>query len=133
MKLYKGRAGDSFRTDPWILTLFDGWFDPCPYDPQWCTDGLSLEWPDKTFINPPYSAPTKWIQKAIRHNKEQKKTMVLLLKHDSSTKWWSLLHEAGARFMPIMGRLKYQTGKSAMFPSVICVLPGERGIGMVSF
>jgi hypothetical protein len=119
----KGKAGDSFRTDMWILEMFQGWFDPCPFDPRWATDGLALEWPNRTFINPPYSSPMRWIKKAIEHNKEGK-TIVLLLKHDSSTKWWSLLHEAGCRFMPIMGRLKYQTGKSCAFPSVLCVLAG---------
>ena len=32
------------------------------------------------------------------------------------------MDEAGARFLPIMGRLKYGTGKAAAFPSVIVVL-----------
>jgi hypothetical protein len=119
------KMSDNFRTDQWILNVFDGWFDPCPYDPRWATDGLTLDWPNKTFINPPYSSPIRWVRKAIRHYKEEGKVMVLLLKHDSSTKAWAELHEAGARFLPVMGRLKYQTGKSASFPSVLVVLSKE--------
>ena len=113
---------DNFRTDQWILNMFEGWFDPCPYDPRWITDGLKLDWPDKTFINPPYSAPLKWVRKAIFHHREENKRMVLLLKHDSSTKWYKELHEAGASFLMLDRRLKYQTGKSAPFPSILAVL-----------
>ena len=122
LELLRGYMSDQFRTDKWILNMFDGWFDPCPLDPRWITDGLTLEWPDKTFINPPYSAPLRGVQKAIFHHKMEGKRMVMLLKHDSSTKWYGLLHEAGASFLMVDRRLKYQTGKSAPFPSILAVL-----------
>jgi len=73
------------------------------------------------FVNPPYSNPLPWILQGISENKKGK-TIVFLLKHDSSTKWYQALHEAGAHFMMIQGRLKHGTGKSASFPSVIAVL-----------
>jgi len=115
-------ASDNFKTDTWIQELFDGWFDPCPYNPDWEIDGLKIEWPNMPiFINPPYSNPTPFILKAIEHPH----TVALLLKHDSSTRWFKLLHEAGAHFLLVNGRLKHQTGSPAGFPSVIAVLSKE--------
>jgi choline dehydrogenase-like flavoprotein len=119
---------DSHPTDKWIQNIFLGWFDPCPlnydYNPISHTDGLKIDWRFHTFVNPPYSDPLPWVRKAIR---EQAKgnTVVLLLKHDSSTKWYSLLHEAGANFMMINGRLKYGNTKTAAFPSMLAVLTGH--------
>tara|TARA_R100000664_G_C2704322_1_gene103502 strand:+ start:428 stop:754 length:327 start_codon:yes stop_codon:yes gene_type:complete len=101
--------------------MFDDWFDPCPFDPRWTKNGLMIDWPDKTFINPPYSSPMKWVEKAIFHHNEGKR-MVLLLKHDSSTKWYKSLHQESASFLMVDRRLKYQTGKSAPFPSILAVL-----------
>ena len=115
---------DDYPTDEW---LYDGlslehWFDPCPlYGEEWFGDGLAMDWPDRTYVNPPYSKPAPWIEKAIETAKQGKR-VIMLVKHDTSTKWWARLQEAGARFLPIMGRLKYGTGKAAAFPSVIVVL-----------
>lgn len=117
---------DSYHTDDWIKAMFDGWFDPCPYDTAPTIDGLKLSWKDKTFVNPPYSNPLPWCKKAITES-NLGKTIVMLLKHDSSTKWYQLLHMAGANFMMVQGRLKYGTDQRASFPSVLVVLtPSNR-------
>ena len=127
-KDYPRRAlsDDSVFTDMWILQMFAGWFDPCPFVPGWSkgkhVDGLTLDWPDRTYVNPPYSSPLDWVKKAIKTSRAGK-TIVLLLKHDSSTEWYRLLHEAGAHFLLITGRLKHQTDKPAAFPSLLAVLP----------
>jgi hypothetical protein len=121
----KNLSTDSYHTDAWILDLFEGWFDPCPFNPGYKNgkdlDGLTISWGEKTFCNPPYSNPLPWVKKAIRESREGK-TVVMLLKHDSSTKWYQCLHEAGARMMMIQGRLKHQTSKPAAFPSLLVVL-----------
>ena len=49
-------------------------------------------------------------------------TIVMLLKHDTSTEWYRLLHEAGAKFLLVNGRLKHQTGRACAFPSVLAVM-----------
>ncbi|AXH79166.1 MAG: DNA N-6-adenine-methyltransferase [Circular genetic element sp.] len=113
---------DNYKTDEWILKMFHGWFDPCPLDPEWKQDGLLRAWKRNTFVNPPYSNPLPWVRRAIQDNKEYGFTIVMLLKHDSSTEWYRLLHEAGAKFLLVSGRLKHQTGKGAAFPSVLAVL-----------
>lgn len=132
MRKYRrmGRCGstmssDDYETDSWILKIFDGWFDPCTLSRGEFRefDGLGSDWKNRTFVNPPYSNPLDWVEQAIKENKKGK-TIVLLLKHDSSTKWYRLLHEAGAHFLMVNGRLKHNTGKSANFPSVLVVLEG---------
>jgi hypothetical protein len=115
---------DSYRTDIWIKTIFEDWFDPCPFNPMWCDDfddGLELEWPNKTFVNPPYSNPKPWIQKAIKENKMFNKSIAMLLKHDTSTKWYKLIHESKGHILLVNERLKHRTGSPAAFPSMIVV------------
>lgn len=128
---------DSYATDNWIQAMFpispsyakcakDAklWFDPCPLNDNWTRNGLECAWLPRTFVNPPYSNVMPWVEKAIFLNKSEGFTIVMLLKHDSSTKWFAKLQEAKAKFMMIQGRLKFKTGKGCAFPSVIAVLEG---------
>jgi len=125
--IIKGKAGNSWRTDQWILDMFPNAFDPCPYNPDWDEshyDGLVDDWNWSTglvFINPPYSNPMPWVNRAI-HEIRAGRTVVMLLKHDSSTKWYAKLHEAGANLLMCAKRLKHQSKAGASFPSVLAVL-----------
>lgn len=114
-------TNDNYATDEWILSLFEDWFDPCPLneDPQ--IDGLEIEWKKKTFVNPPYSKPLLWVKKAIEENKKGN-TIALLLRVDTSTEWFKLLHENNAKILWINKRLKHRTGKPANFPSMLVIL-----------
>ncbi len=114
---------DKYPSDPWILEMFEGWYDPCPIDyHEGDSDALDQYlWPDRTFVNPPYSNPLPFVQKAIASTQELGSMVVMLLKHDSSTEWFRLIHEAGGHIMMINGRLKHGTGRSAPFPSILVV------------
>ena len=116
---------EDYASDEWILNMFEGWFDPCPLNPDWEKNGLSpqVEWGRKTYENPPYSDPLPWVKRAIAESKGGK-MVVMLLKHDTSTRWYSLLHQAGAKFLMVSGRLKYQTRRQAAFPSILAILDG---------
>ena len=114
-------ANDNYATDKGIMEMFEGWFDPCPLNPNPEYDGLNIEWEDKTYVNPPYSKPLPWIEKAIEENKKGK-TIVMLLRMDTSTRWFKSLQEAGATFLWINGRLRFNTGKPAPFPSMLVIL-----------
>lgn len=114
-------ANDNYATDSKIMEMFRNWFDPCPLDNKFKVDGLKINWYDRTYVNPPYSMPMPWVMKAIDENK-QGKTIVMLLRMDTSTKWFKLLQEAGATFMWINGRLRFNTGKPAPFPSMLVLL-----------
>ena len=121
----KKGGNNSFPSDDWILGIFDGWFDPCPLNPNWNPkhdiDGLSIPWQDKTYVNPPYSDPLPWVKKAIRENQKGHR-IAMLLKHDSSAKWYQLLHQAGAHFLMPNNRLHYGCNDRAAFPSLLAIL-----------
>ncbi len=85
------------------------------------TDGLKIEWGDKTYVNPPYSNPLPWVEKAIEENKKGH-MIVMLLRVDTSTKWFAKLIEAKAQILWINGRLKHHTGSSANFASMLVIL-----------
>jgi len=113
---------DNWGTPKWIMKTYEGWFDPCPLNPDFIVDGLNIEWKEKTFVNPPYSKPLPWVQKAIEENKKGK-YIVLLLKVDCSTKWYKALVEAKAHFIWFAERLKYNDcGKTPNFPSMLVIL-----------
>ena len=126
-------SSDKYSTDKWIRFIFPVhlWLDPCPidYHPDTHTSGLDYDWQwivfneNKigAFVNPPYSNPLPWVKKAITEY-ENGCTVVMLLKHDSSTEWYRLLHEAGAHMLMVNKRLKYCTKTGAAFPSVLVVL-----------
>jgi hypothetical protein len=133
----KGRAAadDSYATDTWILQLVGPHYDPCPlnanFDQRVDTNGLLTDWVDesyphngKIFVNPPYSNVTPWVTKAIAA-RDEGCTVVMLLKHDSSTQWYMQLAEAGAHFLPIHRRLYFRQSRQASFPSVLVVLEPE--------
>jgi hypothetical protein len=137
-------SSDDYRTDQWILDLFPNFYDPCPYlglEDDEVISGLNVNWNwanyDGVFVNPPYSNPKPWVKKAIQEHKDARRraydpedeqeiwsagTIVMLLKHDTSTEWYRLLHEAGAKFLLVNGRLKHQTNKACAFPSVLVVM-----------
>jgi hypothetical protein len=118
------RGNDEYQTPNWVrYGLFADWFDPCPFRSSKTSmqDGLAIDWVDFTFVNPPYSRPLPWVKKAILENKKGK-TIALLLKHDSSTQWYKLLHQAGAHFLMPSNRLHFSDKKAAPFPSLIALL-----------
>lgn len=115
---------DQFPTDKWLMNVFIDWFDPCPLNKNPEVDGLSLSWKDKTYVNPPYSNPLPWVKKAIQEHRQGKR-IVLLLKHDHTTKWFKELAAAGAHFIAPLERLKHGSDNSAPFPSVLALLTDD--------
>lgn len=88
--LYK-KLDDEFRFD----------FDPCPFPKPDTFDGLTCEWGNSNYVNPPFGSiihegkkkgPTAWVRKAIEENKKGKE-VVLVYPID---KWVLMLIEAGA-------------------------------------
>ncbi len=114
-------SNDNYATDSCIMDLFSDWFDPCPLKADPLINGLLIEWGDKTFVNPPYSKPLPWVEKAIEESRKGKR-VVMLLRMDTSTRWFKLLQEDGAVFLWINGRLRFNTGKPANFPSMLVIL-----------
>ena len=100
---------------------FGSLFDPCPVNHDF--DGLSIEWKDPTFVNPPYSEWPKWVKKGIEENAKGKTVIFLLpARTDTSTFHDLIYHKAELRFL--RGRLKFTlNGKTnpAPFPSMLVI------------
>ena len=104
-------------------------FDPCPLNDNPIINGLTIEWSNCCFVNPPYSRlkTTKkqgigWVEKA--HNESKKgKIIVMLIPSRTDTQWFHdiiLKNNHEVRFLK--GRLKFGDAKtSAPFPSMLVI------------
>ena len=87
------------------------------------TDGLAHEWiADSVFMNHPYSKSKLWIPYAVsQYECGNAKELILLIKLDISTKWWSSV--SMYPWIAINMRLKFGDSKSAApFQSAIVYL-----------
>lgn len=50
-------------------------FDACPYPRPSDFDGLTVDWGNSTYCNPPFSGPTAWVRKAIAESEAGKRTV----------------------------------------------------------
>ncbi|MGG6429480.1 hypothetical protein ACQ5TV_05800 [Acetobacter ghanensis] len=81
---------------------FNFTFDPCPYPLPYGFDGLTMEWGESNYVNPPFGSiwhegkkkgPTAWARKAIAEC-QKGKNVVLVYPID---KWILMLLGAGAK------------------------------------
>jgi len=114
------KESDNYKTPKWLMDLFSNWYDPCPLNNNPQIDGLRVNWINKTYVNPPYSNPLKWVEKAIEEHKKGK-TIALLLKLDCSTRWFRALVDNGAHIMFINERVKFND-KAPPFPNALFIL-----------
>lgn len=117
------------KTDDWripekVYADLDAEFhftdDPCPIGGN---GGLEREWGACVFLNPPYSNPTPWVKKAYEESLKGK-TVIGLLRGDTSTRWFHdwVWHKAELVF--IKGRLNFNGVRRAPFPSIIAIWKG---------
>ena len=110
-------------------------FDPCPEDRvikvfgalQSKFDGLSMNWGERNFVNPPYNQVSKWIKKGFQES-QKGKLVVFLIPARTDTKWFHELilpHAKEIRF--IKGRLQFidadtnEKKDRAPFPSMLII------------
>jgi site-specific DNA-methyltransferase (adenine-specific) len=108
-------------------------FDPCPLHATF--DGLSIEWGQSNFVNPPYSRNLKeaFVNKALGESKKGK-LCVLLLPVSTSTRLFHEVIQPNAKEIRfIKGRIKFVgvntkgelvRNKSPMHDSMIVVFEG---------
>lgn len=130
MSMFKSyHTGDSWATPKDLYNKLNEEFsfncDPCPLNDHPTIDGLSLDWGTSTYVNPPYSKPTPWIQKAIEESKKGN-TVVMLLRGDTSTKWFhDLVFPNADEVRYLKGRLKFGNKGPAPFASIVVVFRGK--------
>jgi site-specific DNA-methyltransferase (adenine-specific) len=117
-------TGDNWATPQAVYAGLDAEFnfnyDPCPLNSYPDTDGLSIEWGTRTYVNPPYSKPRPWIEKAIDESKKGK-IIVMLLRGDTSTAWFHDLVWGKAEVRFLRGRIRFNDAKPAPFPSIVAI------------
>lgn len=107
-KFHKGNGNDGkhyWLTPPALYESlnveFNFDFDPCPFPKPDDFDGLTCEWGQSSYVNPPFGSimhqgkkkgPTAWVRKAIAEQQKGKR-VVLVYPVD---KWVLMLVEAGA-------------------------------------
>jgi len=107
-KFHKGNNGDGkhyWLTPPDLYNQlneeFNFNFDPCPYPLPTGFDGLTCEWGESNYCNPPFGSiihegkkkgPTAWARKSIEEFKKGK-DVVMVYPMD---KWVLMMIEAGA-------------------------------------
>lgn len=106
-KILKEKNTDSYMSPEWILKMFEDYDDVCPINDNPKINALELEWKSKTYVNPPYSNPLPWIEKAIEEANKGK-IIVMMLKVDTSTKWFRRILESKAHILWVNGRIKYR-------------------------
>jgi hypothetical protein len=118
-KFHKGNGEDArhyWLTPPALYErlnaefLFD--FDPCPHPLPDGFDGLTCEWGQSNYVNPPFGSilhqsrkkgPTAWVRKAIAENLKGK-TVVLVYPVD---KWVLMLLSAIGTPVRNLGDIKW--------------------------
>ena len=115
MKIKKVNASDDWLTPIVFYRMLDRRFkfddfEPCPP----CNnieefDGLSAEWADRTFCNPPYSQYLKesFIHKALQES-HKGKLAVLLIPVSTSTSIFHKLIMPNAKVEFVKGRVKFE-------------------------
>ena len=118
----------SNKTDDWATpsSLYNklmnlGYFDPCPYQSK--TDGLTIDWKNKNYVNPPYSKLKIWVEKCIEQHQKNKE-ILMLIPARTDTKAFKMLYDYGAHFIFITGRLKFNDKGVAPFPSMLVNIIG---------
>lgn len=85
-----------------LSARFEFDLDACPYPKPEGFDGLTCEWGDSTYCNPPFGSivhngkkkgPTAWARKAIEESKKGKRAVMVY----PIDKWVLMLIEAGAK------------------------------------
>jgi|ERR1700733_1743707 hypothetical protein len=85
-----------------LQARFDFTFDPCPYPKPNDSDGLTCEWGESNYVNPPFGSimhqgkkkgMTAWVRKAIDENRKGKRVVMVY----PIDKWVLMLMAAGAK------------------------------------
>lgn len=108
-KFHAGNAEDKkhyWLTPPYLLESiklkYNIDFDPCPYPLPEGFDGLTCEWGQSSYVNPPFGSimhrgkrkgMTAWVRKALAE-RDKGKRVVMVYPLD---KWVLMLLEAGAQ------------------------------------
>jgi hypothetical protein len=120
-KFHKGNGDDGkhyWLTPPDLMAKLEAEFgpfdfDPCPYPKPEGFDGLTCEWGQRNYVNPPFGSimhegkkkgPTAWMRKAIQEAKKGKFVLIVY----PVDKWVLMMTEAtGAKNIRNLGDVRW--------------------------
>jgi hypothetical protein len=109
-KFHAGNGGDGkhyWLTPPDLYAALEAEFgpfdcDPCPHPKPEAYDGLTSEWGQRNYVNPPFGSimhggkkkgMTAWVRKALAEHKKGKRVVIVF----PMDKWVLMLLAAGAK------------------------------------
>lgn len=124
-------TSDHWETPPKVMDVLVGEFglfdlDPCcrretAKAPSFHTEedsGLAYPWRGKVFLNPPYSKPTPWLEKAIDETKGGRASIVVaLLPVRTDTRWFHRLVLGCAEIRFVQGRIRWLGWQGTPIPA----------------
>ena len=95
-------------------------FDPCPLN---CTefDGLSVEWKQSNFVNPPFSKISKWIKKGVEELINNKRKSVFLITARVGNRYWFNYVWPFASEIMFLNRIRFKNYK-LVFPLPVAIV-----------
>lgn len=100
-------------------------FDPCPLNPTYEVDGLSIDWGKRVYVNPPYGkAVRSWLEKALRERERGNSDLVVfLLPSYTDVKWFhEIVLPMAKEIRFIKGRLKFgEHNNTAPFANMLVI------------
>jgi len=104
-------------------------FDPCPLNPEFIVDGLTIPWGKRVYVNPPYGKAIRgWLEKGLQEIENgNSELVVFLLPSYTDVKWFheiALPLASEIRF--IKGRLKFgEHNNTAPFANLLLIFRKE--------
>lgn len=86
-------------------------------------DGLSQEWTETTFMNPPYGREIKkWVKKAYEESLKGTVVVCLIPARTDTSYWHEYIFEKACEIRFVKGRIKFgDSEQGAPFPSAVVV------------
>jgi hypothetical protein len=97
-----------------IELIIPGFWDPCPIAAEF--DGLEVEWPERCFINPPFSKIQSFIQKGCAEWNPEK-TFIWLVNADFKTEVGIALAKIARSIALTKTPIHFRPGNSALLKS----------------
>ena len=96
------------------------------------SDGLSYDWTETSWLNPPFVEVKKWVRKAFEDSTKYNSTIVMLVMVKANTNWWRdyVMKAKEVRFINQKVQFK-NTSQGLRFPT--CIIVFGRRIGPTKF
>ena len=134
LNLIDNGTSDDYYTPPWLFKALNVEFDldvcapaggvpwiPAKRSLSIIDDGLNAEWHGSVWMNPPYSAPTPWIEKFIQHGNG-----ICLIACSRSASFYKLWNVSDAFFSLPIPSIKFVTAsgesKSVYMPVILAAM-----------